>query len=85
MRFLFDQGTVAEYYVNDVLNQGIAEGIALGEKRGEKRGIALGEKRGRAEALIGTARNMLARGFSIEDTAEIAGLSLDEVRALRGN
>ena len=81
MRFLFDQGTVAEHYVNDVLNQGIAEG----EKRGEKRGIALGEKRGRAEALIDTARNMLARGFSIEDTAEIAGLSLDEVRALRGN
>ena len=67
--------------LKDRLNQGIAEGIALSEARGEKRDIALGEARSAEKA----ARNMLSRGFSIEDTADITGLSLDEVRALRKN
>ena len=61
---------------------GRSEGIAIGEQRGERRGrkagLALGERR-HAEQ---TARNMLNRGFSVQDTAEISGLSEERVRKL---
>ena len=73
---------------------GFAKGLAIGEQRGrnegiaigEQRGIAIGEQRGRDEGIIiGTeqmARNMLNRGFSVQDTADITGLSEEQVRAL---
>ena len=57
---------------------GFAKGIAIGRNEG----IAIGEQRG---IIIGTeqmARNMLNRGFSVQDTADITGLSEEQVRAL---
>ena len=80
--------------LKDRLNQGIAEGIALGEKRGraegialgEKRGIALGEKRGIALGAEKAARQLLSSGLlSPEQIAETLNMPLDEVRALSGN
>ena len=57
-------------------------GFAKGLARGRNEGIAIGEQRG---IIIGTeqmARNMLNRGFSVQDTADITGLSEEQVRAL---
>ena len=49
-------------------------------------GFAKGLARGRNEGIIiGTeqmARNMLNRGFSVQDTADITGLSEEQVQAL---
>ena len=51
-------------------------GIAIGRDEG----IILGEQRGREQ----TALSMLARGFSVQDTADITGLSVERVRQLAG-
>ena len=69
---------------------GFARGLAIGEQRGRNEGIAIGEQRGIARGrnegiIIGTeqaARNMLADGFSVKQTARLTGLSEEQVRAL---
>ena len=70
------------------------EGIAVGEKRGEERGIALGEKRGivlgeergaiwgRNEAITAIISLMQQNGFSTEDICKNTGLSKEEVLKL---
>ena len=59
-------------------------GIAIGRDEGiligRDEGIILGEQRGREQ----TAFSMLARGFSVQDTADITGLSVERVRQLAG-
>jgi predicted transposase/invertase (TIGR01784 family) len=76
--------------MNYVRNEGRNEGIALGERRGEQRGIAkgrnegiaLGEQRGIAKGeakLIGT---MLANGTSITEASRLTGLSVEEINRL---
>ena len=57
---------------------GFAKGIAIGRNEG----IAIGEQRGIIIGTEQTARNMLNRGFSVQDTADITGLSEEQVRAL---
>ena len=61
---------------------GFAKGLAIGRNEG----IAIGEQRGRNEGIIiGTeqaARNMLADGFSVKQTARLTGLSEEQVQAL---
>ena len=57
---------------------GFARGLAIGEQRG----IARGRDEG---IIIGTeqaARNMLADGFSVKQTARLTGLSEEQVQAL---
>ena len=61
-------GRVLEYEAKTILR----EGIALGEARGEAKGIA------------STARRMLVRGVPLEQVVDFTGLSLGEVEALRG-
>ena len=61
-------GRVLEYEAKTILR----EGIALGEARGEAKGIA------------STARRMLVRGVPLEQVVDFTGLSLSEVEALRG-
>jgi predicted transposase/invertase (TIGR01784 family) len=49
----------------------------------EKRGIAKGKTEGKAEGKAETARNMLTEGMSLELTAKITGLSIEELKTLR--
>jgi predicted transposase/invertase (TIGR01784 family) len=49
----------------------------------EERGEVRGKETGRAERNIEIARNMLAKRMSLEEIAELTGLSLEEVRALQ--
>jgi predicted transposase/invertase (TIGR01784 family) len=44
--------------------------------------MAQGMAQGRAEALIETARKMLAKGLDIETVAELTGLTSDEIAKL---
>jgi predicted transposase YdaD len=52
------------------------------EARGKVQGIAIGEARGEERKALEIAGNMLAGGFSVEQTAQLAGLDLEKVRAL---
>lgn len=74
----------------DGLAQGIAEGLeeglAKGRAEGLEKGLAEGLAQGRAEgdksAKLEIARNLLARGFSKDETAELTRLSLQELASL---
>jgi predicted transposase YdaD len=56
------------------------------EARGEERGQAIGEVRGQAigeeKKALEIARNLLGSGFSVEQTAKLAGLAIEKVEAL---
>ena len=58
------------------------DGLEAGIARGEARGVAIGEKRGERNARLDNARRMLAEGISVEQTARIVQLPLEEVRRL---
>jgi predicted transposase/invertase (TIGR01784 family) len=49
-----------------------------GYEKGLERGLEKGRERGREEA----AQNMLRKGFSYEQTAELSMLDIDKVREL---
>ena len=50
------------------------DGIAIGEKRGEKRGITKGK--------IETARNMLKDGLSVDLITKYTGISAQQISEL---
>ena len=53
-----------------------------GLEEGEKKGIEKGREEGLKEKSIEIARNMLKKGYKIEDIAEISGLSVEEITLL---
>ena len=58
----------------------------VGMERGLEKGLAEGREKGlaegRAEEKYSTAREMKAKGFSIEDISECTGLSVKEIDRL---
>ena len=52
------------------------------ELRGEQRGIAIGEQRGERRGILETSKKMLQAGMTVQDVARITGLSLEEVKSL---
>ena len=83
--------------INTARREGRDEGIALGELRGEKRGLALGKQRGIAlgekrgekrgeqrglARLRSTAKALLKSRVPLRVIAESTGLSPEEIRAL---
>ncbi|TAD93702.1 MAG: Rpn family recombination-promoting nuclease/putative transposase, partial [Bacteroidetes bacterium] len=61
----------------------IQDAEARGQKIGEARGEAKGEVRGSINTAKKVAVNLLKRGFSIGDVAEVTGLSAADVAALK--
>ena len=61
----------------------IQDAEARGQKIGEARGEATGEARGSIKTAKIVAVNLLKRGFSVADVAELTGLSTAEVAALQ--
>ncbi len=64
------------------------EGLKVGEKRGEERGLKLGEERGLKLGELAekkeTARRMLSDGkLSIEEVSLYSGLSVEEIKDLK--
>ena len=77
MTMLFDQETVTNTYINDVLRQGRAEGRA----EGEARGIELGEARGNLQGAINTCRDFGAsRDETVARVARMFDLSEADAR-----
>ena len=81
---------VMEKILAEGIEQGMAQGIEQGRAEGIEQGMARGIELGRSEGLAQAAqrmreaaRNMLTRGFSMKDTADIIGLPMEEIRALQ--
>ena len=53
-----------------------------GLREGMQKGLQQGKLEGVHQEKIDTVHRMTAKGFSVEDIAEIAGLSADDVRKI---
>ena len=49
---------------------------------GMEKGMEKGRAEGRAEGVLATARKMKTKGFSLEDIADVTGLSSEEINTL---
>ena len=67
---------------NDGILQGRNEGIAIGEKLGEERGISLGITQGAYQKAIETAKNALSMKLTLEQIANLTGLSVEVIQDL---
>ena len=67
------------------LEQGMEQGLEQGMEQGLEQGMEQGLERGIQQGLELTALNMLAKGMSIEDVAEVTGLSTAVILELTSN
>ena len=71
---------------NKGFTRGLNKGRAEGRMEGLAEGMEKGEAKGRAEGIEETkcenARRMKAKGYAIEDIAEITGLTIEEINSL---
>jgi predicted transposase/invertase (TIGR01784 family) len=68
---------------SDGMQIGEMRGIQIGERIGEARCMQIGEARGMQIGLINTAKNMLNKGMSANDIAEVTGLYIDDILRLQ--
>ena len=89
---MYLDGKEREHYENDLkkmlidqdtLQTAKLKGKQEGRQEGLQEGLHEGLKKGKQEEKFDVARRMLAKGNSIEDAAEIAGLSVEKVANLR--
>lgn len=64
------------------LEKGEAIGLEKGEAIGLEKGEAIGLEKGVFQNKIENARKMKSKGFSVEDIADITGLSVDDIEKL---
>jgi predicted transposase/invertase (TIGR01784 family) len=62
---------LAKYYMKEGEKKGMQEGI--------KKGIKEGKIEGKIEGKMEVVSRLLEKGYSVEDAADITGLSIDEV------
>ena len=81
----------AEYMTWEMLKQdtydsgfsaGEEYGIAIGEKLGEERGISLGITQGEHKKAVETAKNALSMKLTLEQIANLTGLSIEVIQDL---
>jgi len=69
-------------YINEGKEEGLKEGLNEGIEKGKMEGKEEGIKEGEKNKSIEIARNMLKKGYKIEDISELSGLSVDEIKLL---
>ena len=79
-RYKETEGGIRE--MSGLIEQLKLEWISEGEKRGEERGEKRGEKRGEEKGKISIAQSMKRKGFDINITMELTGLSRDKIVSL---
>ena len=80
----------AEYDFDTAMAVKQEEAYAIGLERGIERGIERGLEQGRLEGLergayqkaLETAKKLLARGYELEDIADLSGLTLSQVQEI---
>ena len=65
--------------LHDARKAGLREGMALGEAKGERKGLLAGERNAKFE----TAKKMLENEIPIALITKCTGLSLEEVNSLK--
>ena len=58
------------------------EGIAIGEERGRNEGISLGITQGVHQKAVETAKNALSMNLTLEQIANLTGLSIETIQDL---
>ena len=58
------------------------EGIAIGEERGRNEGISLGITQGAYQKAVETAKNALSMKLTLEQIANLTGLSIEVIQDL---
>jgi predicted transposase/invertase (TIGR01784 family) len=64
------------------LEQGREKGRQEGRREGREKGREEGRREGREKGREEVARNLLKKGWSVEETAEAAELPVERVRSL---
>ena len=80
----------AEYDFDTAMAVKQEEAYAIGLERGIERGIERGLEQGRLEGLergayqnkLETAKKLIARGYELEDIADLSGLTLSQVQEI---
>ena len=71
---------------NMMMKSAEKRGLEIGEKRGieigERRGLEIGRKQGEQLALKRVVEKQLKAGKTVEETAELLGMDIQEVREL---
>lgn len=81
-RYAYDEHVSAMKIQNDVLGTAKLEGKIEGRAEGRAEGLVIGKEEGLKEGILLNARKMKEKGFSMDDIADITGLSFEEVETL---
>ena len=68
--------------VNSAEQKGIRKGFVKGKAEGLEEGIAKGKAEGLMESNINNARRMKAKGYPLQDIADITELTIEDVNNL---
>lgn len=71
--------------IEEGIEIGIEKGIEIGIEKGIEKGVEMGIEKGVEQEKIFTVKNCLKKGMSIEDIADICGLSIEKVREIALN
>lgn len=71
---------IEQIILEQTKEEGIKEGIPIGEEKGMEKGIHIGEKKGMEKVF--TAINMIKQGFTIEDIIKATGLTEMQINQL---
>lgn len=72
-----------EYRRKKAEQEGLEQGLERGMQQGIQQGIQQGMQQGMTEGIIKTAKKMLIRNMSLEDIADITGLTIQEIKNLK--
>ena len=64
-------------------SEGLEEGLEKGLEKGLEEGLEKGHSEGRYETLLLIIENGVKQGLTLEQTAALTGLTVDEVESLR--
>lgn len=81
-RYAYDEHVSAMKIQNDVLGTAKLEGKIEGRAEGRAEGLVIGKEEGLKEGILLNARKMKEKGFSMDDIADITGLSFEEIETL---
>ena len=61
---------------------GLQAGLLAGFQQGIEQGIERGIEQGAYQTKLETARKLIARGYSLEEIADVSGLTIYQVQSL---
>ena len=68
--------------IAEAKTEAFEEGIAIGEERGRNEGISLGITQGAYQKAVETAKNALSMKLTLEQIANLTGLSIEVIQDL---